>query len=71
MENPIEELERLSFCFDKMDKNNYYMKQQFTNFSKSIAIKINFNYCHISIRYQKRMKVSHIDYVFLLKSIDI
>ena len=49
MENPIEELERLSFCFDKMDKNNYYMKQQLTDFSKTKPIKINFNFCHISI----------------------
>ena len=49
MENPIDELEQFSFGFDKMDKNNYYIKQQFTNFSKSIAIKINFNYCHIAI----------------------
>ena len=49
MENPIEELERLSFCFDKMDKNNYYMKQQLTDFSKTKPIKINFNFCHISL----------------------
>ena len=32
-----------------MDKNNYYMMHQISDFSKARAIKINFNYCHISI----------------------
>ena len=49
MEDPIEALEQISYSFDKMDKNNYYMMQQISDFSKARGIKINFNYCHISI----------------------
>jgi hypothetical protein len=49
MEDPIEALEQISFGFDKMDKNNYYMIQQISDNRKARAIKINFNYCLISI----------------------
>ena len=49
MEDPIEALEQISYSFDKMDKNNYYMMRQISDFSKARAIKINFNYCHISV----------------------
>ena len=40
MEDPIEVLEQISYGFEKMDKNNYYMIQQITDFSKARAIKI-------------------------------
>ena len=50
MEDPVEALEQISLNFDKMDKNNYYMFQQITDFSKARSIiKINFNFCHIAI----------------------
>ena len=49
MEDPIEALEQISYSFDKMDKNNYYMLQQITDSRKARAIKINFNYCLIAI----------------------
>ena len=49
MDEPIEALEQMSYNFDKMDKNNYYMIQQISDFTKERSIKINFNYCHISI----------------------
>ena len=49
MEDPLEALEQISYTFDKMDINNYYMIQQISDFSKARAIKINFNFCHISI----------------------
>ena len=49
MEEPIEALEQISYSFDKMDKNNYYMLQQITDSRKARAIKINFNYCLIAI----------------------
>ena len=49
MDDPIEALEQMSYNFDKMDKNNYYMIQQISDFTKERSIKINFNYCHISI----------------------
>ena len=49
MEDPLEALEQISYTFDKMDINNYYMIQQISDFSKGRAIKINFNFCHISI----------------------
>jgi hypothetical protein len=49
MEDPIESLEQISYGFDKMDKNNYYMIQQITDIRKARTTKINFNYCLISI----------------------
>ena len=49
MEDPIEALEQISYGFDKMDKNNYYMIQQITDIRKARTTKINFNYCLISI----------------------
>ena len=49
MEDPIEALEQISYKFDKMDENNYYMNQQISDFTKKSSIKINFNYCHIAI----------------------
>jgi len=44
MEDPIEALEQISYGFDKMDKNNYYMIQQISDNRKARAIKKNYFY---------------------------
>ncbi len=49
MEDPIEKLEQFSYSFDQMDKSNYYMLEQISDFSKAKPTKINYNYCHVAI----------------------
>ena len=49
MEDSIEKLEQFSYNFEQIDKNNYYMLEQLSEFDKSKALKINFNYCHVAI----------------------
>ena len=49
LEDQTENLENISNHFDEMAPNQFYMKEQITDFSNIEKFKINFTYCHIAI----------------------
>ena len=49
MFDQTDNLENISSYFDEMDKNELYMKEQLTDYSKIEKFRINFTFCHIAI----------------------